>query len=73
MCPYKTGLIQTLSTEATNHYNERKKMKERQIRGVTGGGQGGIAPSSDFGRIEGAARQRRRAALLLAPQVKLLS
>ena len=31
------------------------------------GGQGGRMAPPDFGRIEGAARQRRRAALLLAP------
>ena len=33
------------------------------------GGRGAIAPSPYFGRIEGAARQRRRASLLLAPPI----
>ena len=36
---------------------------------LEGGGAGGAAAPPDFGRSEGAAGQRRRAALLPAPQI----
>ena len=38
----------------------------RLSRDAPSGGAGGAAAPTDFGRSEGAARQRRRAALLLA-------
>ena len=57
----------TFKCEICNHSCTKMATLKKHIRDAPRGGAGGAAAPPDFGRSEGAARQRRCAALLPAP------